>query len=335
MWPPLEPGRRSTYDLGMGIGAHFWTFWPLLSHRRKPQTAPPSQPLLDEVEDPVRGRVPLQGCLTTADPERLLVFVHGLGGCTESLYMLRAARHAQQLFGVSSLRVNMRGADRRGADIYHAGLTQDLHGLLAHPDLAGFKHIYILGFSVGGHVVLRYATDGPDPRVRSVAAVCAPLDLAATVEDFDRLANWPYRRYILSGLKELYGAVARYHELPVPLGEVLAVTTLRQWDSLTVVPRFGFQSVDDYYGQASVCTRLEHLKVPALLVAAEGDPMVTSRSIRRGLRRAPAHPLEVRWLDRGGHVGFPAALDLGVDVPQGLDAQVQGWMLQQGDGSLV
>ena len=319
----------------MGIGAHFWTFWPLVNHRRRPLTAPPSQPIETSIFDPLRGSIPLRARLTVNDPERLVVLVHGLGGCTESLYMLRAATCAQSHYGLSSLRVDMRGADRQGADIYHAGLISDLHHLLANERLAGFREIFIIGFSVGGHVVLRYATEFPDPRIAAVASVCGPVDLAATVEDFDRPANWPYRRYILTGLKDLYRAVARSHGLMESLDEIEAVKMLRQWDSLTVVPRFGFNSVDDYYSSSSVCFRLQELKVPALLVAAEGDPMVTSRSIRTGLARAAPHELEVRWMSRGGHVGFPSALDLGVEGELGLDPQVQGWLLKQGRGSAI
>ena len=280
------------------------------------------------MDDRLHGPIGLNGRLTRQDPTRLLVLVHGLGGCTESLYMLRAARHAVHGLGLSCLRLNMRGSDRRGEDIYHAGLVADLHHVLTSPPLAGFEDVYVLGFSVGGHVVLRYATGATDPRLRAVASVCSPLDLSATVEDFDRPANRIYRRYILTGLKELYGAVAARREVPISVDRIRRVRFLREWDSLTVVPRFGFESVDDYYRQAGVYAHLHTLKVPALLVAAEGDPMVTSRSIRRGLERSRAHDLEVRWQPRGGHVGFPADLDLGLDARLGLDPQVQTWLLE-------
>lgn len=332
----LNGGASVPIIRGMGLGAHFWTFWPLYHHRLWPQQASAGELFSTRVSDPLRGEVELNGRLTRADPRRLLVLVHGLGGSTESLYMLRAARIAEQIFGLSCLRLNMRGSDRRGDDFYHAGLVSDLGHVLEHPDLAGFQNIHLLGFSVGGHVVLRSATVPLDPRVRSVAAVCSPIDLAATVKDFDRPANWLYRRYILGGLKELYRAVDRRHDMPLPWSEIDAVTGLEEWDSKTVVPRFGFESAADYYRQASVCYHLSALRVPALLVASEGDPMVTSRSIRHGLRRlrglaggaeARDSGLEVRWMPRGGHVGFPARLDLGLDAPKGLDAQLQAWLL--------
>ena len=312
--------------------AHFWTLWPVYRHRLRPQSGPsrPEQVLRWPVTDETRGQVVLDGRLTRADPERLLVLVHGLGGSTESLYMLRAARQAVDGSGLSCLRLNMRGSDRQGEDIYHAGLTSDLAYVLERPELRDFRQIYVLGFSVGGHVVLRYATRRPDPRVQAVAAVCSPLDLSATVDDFDRPGNWLYRKYILTGLKALYAAVARRHTVPVALERIQAVRMLREWDSLTVVPRFGFTSDEDYYFQAGACRHLHELGVPALLVASEGDPMVTSRSIRRGLERAQPHDLEVRWTPSGGHVGFPDDLNLGEDAAPGLDPQVQAWLLKNG-----
>ena len=79
--------------------------------------------------------------------------------------------------GMSCLRLNLRGADLEGEDFYHAGLTADLHAALADPALERYERVHLLGYSLGGHVVLRWATESGDARVRSVAAICPPLDL--------------------------------------------------------------------------------------------------------------------------------------------------------------
>ncbi|MCG8456690.1 MAG: hypothetical protein MI919_10455, partial [Holophagales bacterium] len=168
----------------------------------------------------------------------------------------------------------------------------------------------------------------------------SPLDLAATVDHFDQPHRLVYRRYILQGLRDLYRSVdararAQGRRLPVKLAEVLAVRGLRQWDALTVVPRFGFGDTDTYYREASAGPRLHRLRVPALLVAAEGDPMVTSASVRAGLgswggRRLRDAGLDVRWVEKGGHVGFPDDLDLGSEAPPGLEHQVLAWLLGHG-----
>jgi hypothetical protein len=39
------------------------------------------------------------------------------------------------------------------------------------------------------------------------------------------------------------------------------------------------------------------------------------------------HPLlDVRWVDEGGHVGFPASFDLGLGGDTGLEPQVLRWL---------
>lgn len=313
----------------MSLTGHYWTVWPVLRDRRRALPTLEAEPWSAHVEDPQTGPLRLTGRLAVNDPSTLLMIVHGLGGCVDSLYMTRAASVAEDL-GVSHLRVNLRGADRDSHDFYHAGLWGDLQAALASPRLSQFENIFVLGYSVGGHVVLKLGTETSDPRVRAVAAVCSPLELETTVRHFDEPWRRPYRDYVLRGLRDTYRAVADRREVPIPVERVMAATLLREWDSLTVVPRFGFGTAENYYEEMSVGPRLRELAVPALLVAAEGDPMVTAASIRAGLGRAgQGHGLRAVFSPRGGHVGFPPDLDLDLGGGPGLESQVIGWLLEQ------
>lgn len=311
----------------MSFAAHLRTVWPVVRRVGGVPAAPPSEPWSVEVPDP-DGPIRLTGCLrAAATSSTLLVLVHGLGGSAESTYMLHTAQVADQL-GLSTLRLNLRGADGRGEDFYHAGLCGDLEWVLASPQLAAFERILLFGFSLGGHVCLRFATEVADRRLRAVAAACAPLDLDCSVAALDRPAGWIYRRYVLASLCRMYGEVAARRELPMPVAEVCRIRTLREWDRRTIVPRFGFDGAGDYYRKAGVGSRLDRLRVPALLVAAEDDPMVTRAAIDPGLSGA-AEQLSLRWVRRGGHLAFPASLDLGEDAPAGLAGQVLGWMMRR------
>lgn len=319
----------------MSVHGHYWTVKPVLLHRLRPVPQPPCEPFRIVVHDPVTGELPLSGHFSAGDPRRLLLLVHGLGGSAESPYLRRSARLALQR-GLSVLRINLRGADGSGCDFFHAGLTADLHAVLAAPELASFEAIWVLGYSVGGHVVLKLGTEIEDPRVKAVAAICSPLDLDATVTDFDRPSAWAYRRHVFQGLLAHYQAIAALRPVPTPVEELRRVSSLRELDRLTVVPRFGFGSPENYYASVSAGKRLRDLKRPALLVATEEDPMVTARSVRAGLAAAGDHLLEVVWSRHGGHVGFPPGVDLGLgEAPAGgpippMDAQVHGWLLRHG-----
>ncbi|MCB9568080.1 MAG: alpha/beta fold hydrolase [Myxococcales bacterium] len=308
----------------MKLAGHLWTIGPNLRHRLRPHEAPPSTPWSTEVDDPKLGPVRLRGQLSRGDPTTLVVLVHGLGGSPDSSYIIKAAQAAARA-GVSSLRLALRGADRSGEDFYHAGLTVDLEAALASPALAGFSRVFLLGFSLGGHVSLRYGLAPSDPRVRAIASVCAPLDLHAGCAAIDAPRAWTYRRYLLRGLLEIYREVAQRRPVPTPVPLAAAARTMREWDRLTIVPRFGFASTADYYTSMSVGPRLGELALPALVVAAEHDPMVPASTLRPTLAAAPPQ-VTVRWVDRGGHVGFPRSADLGLAPGEVVD-QALAWLL--------
>jgi hypothetical protein len=328
----------------MDLHAHFWTVAPRFRHALLPLAPPPSRRWETWVEDPLTGRVRLTGRLAEGEGGDgrgdLVVVVHGLGGSCDSHAAVRAAQAARSA-GLATLRVNLRGSDREGDDFCHAALTSDLHAALASPELARYRRLYLLGWSLGGHIVLRLATEAADPRLAAVAAVCAPLDLAGSVDAIDRPALWAYRRSILKGLNQIYAACAARRPGLLPAREAARIARLRDWDDQVVAPRHGFAGAADYYARASVGPLLPRLRRPALLVAAERDPMVPAATLRpslAGLQRGL--PLEVRWLRDGGHCGFPNNIQVGLndgvaagggaDSPErGLERQVIEWLRRQ------
>lgn len=280
-----------------------------------------------DVPDPMLGSVRVSGLLRVPVGARtIVVIVHGLGGSADSPYAVRAAAAAER-FGLASLRLNLRGADGLGEDFYHAGLTADLEAVLASHELAPFQLVHLLGFSLGGHMTLRYATEPTvDPRLRSVAAVCAPLDLESSAAEIDRKRRAPYRHRVLLALKRMVANMAkRGRALPIEPQDAYRIRTFREWDGRVVAPRHGFGSAEDYWRRASVAPRLRDLTVPALALHTRHDPMVLARTVAPAL---DGSELTMRWLDRGGHVGFPADLSLGMDAPPGLEPQVMTWLLE-------
>lgn len=313
----------------MSLLSHLWTTVPRLRHSVRPRPVPEARPWETWIDDPQAGRVRVNGRFRPeANLEEALLVVHGLGGCIDSHYMGRIARTASTA-GLSYLLLNLRGSDRQGEDFYHAGLTADLHAALASPELAPFRHLYLVGYSLGGHVALRAATEEGDPRLRAAAAICSPLDLALSVERIDAPESWIYRRYLLRSLNQVYAGVAARRPVHYPVEQAQRIRAIREWDDRIVAPRHGFADAADYYAQMSVSRRLDRLRVPALLLNTEHDPMVPAPAVRPV---AQASRLTTRFLARGGHVGFPARIDTGL-VPHaglpkdaGLEAQLLAWL---------
>lgn len=301
----------------MGLAAHLQTIAPRLRHQLAAYPSPPSQPWETVVEDPVAGPVRLTGRLhDVPGSEDLVLLVHGLGGCTESHYMPRGAS-AVVAAGLACLRLNLRGADRLGDDFYHAGLTADLHAALASEPLRRFRRLYAVGYSLGGHVVLRLATEEPDARLQAVAALCAPVDLALAVAQIDAPWAWVYRQYLLGNLKRIYAAAAARRPVPLAVAAARRIRAITEWDERIVAPRHGFAGAADYYRRMSVAPRLARLAVPALLLNALADPMVPARGVQPALVDPPER-LTVRFLEVGGHVAFPKRL--------AIDRRVLGWL---------
>ena len=307
------------------LSAHLWTIGPALLTRVRAPHAPPSRPFRTSLPDPSLGKVRLSGILSEIEgSDTLVLIVHGLSGNALSPYCTYAARAVARA-GFSSLRLSMRGADFSGEDIFHGGTTEDLRAALSAPEIARYRRILLLGYSVGGHIVLRAAIDEVDPRVQAAAAICPPLDLDTATVAFDHPSRRPYQRPIFRDLNRAYRAAAVRGRVPIAPWRVERARSSRERDSLTVVVRFGFRSIKEYYERESVAPRLHRLRMPALVVANVHDPIVPPATLTPALRKASS-ALSTIWTNRGGHVYFPSYLHLRQPAPPGLESQVIHWL---------
>jgi predicted alpha/beta-fold hydrolase len=62
------------------------------------------------------------------------------------------------------------------------------------------------------------------------------------------------------------------------------------------------------------------------LLYARADPMVPSYVVRDAALGCSSSTT-VRWIERGGHMGFPSKLDLGYGDVLGLENQIVSWFL--------
>ncbi len=309
----------------MSWQGHFWTLGPFLRHSLLPGTVPDWQRWQTSLSDRVLGTLELSGRLSASGgSDTIVVIVHGLGGSATSYYARRAALAASRA-GMDSLRLNLRGADRSGADYYHAGLTDDLDAALRSPALNGYDTILLLAYSLGGNMMLRYLADRPAPRVRAATAVCSPIDLKPGARAIDQPQGLFYRRHILRALKDIYRNVAERREVPLSIAEADRIDTIEQWDERVIAPRHGFAGAEDYWAKTSACHVLGDIETPTLFIAAERDPMVPIDTVRPWLQNATG--LRRIVTPRGGHVGFPQKMDLGLGSGGTVEDQILRWML--------
>lgn len=320
--PRLQPTAHANIiptAVAASAHGHWWTITPDLLGRLRPQPLVdvPWSVTLTEPEggEGPAGTVRLAGALGGPGDGDLFVLVHGFGGDGDRPYMRKAAA-AMQARGFATLRLSMRGAGNGTPDFFHAGLGSDLEAALADPSLARHPRVFVLGFSLGGHIAAHLALrSSKDPRLAGIIMLCSPLDLARNVELLDRPAGWLYRRFVLASLERTH---VRVH------GHSPRFRTIRDWDAATIVPRFGFENVEQYWSSQCAGPRLREASVPILFIATEADPMVPAETLLPHLRQAGSM-VDVRWLRRGGHIGFPANTDLGLPGERGLFQQILTW----------
>ncbi|MFQ5346961.1 MAG: YheT family hydrolase [Rhodothalassiaceae bacterium] len=231
---------------------------------------------------------------------QIMLLVHGLGGCEDSAYMRLAAR-VLLADGQVVIRANLRGADPEGRSVgpYHAGLVDDVRTLIARIGRDWPRRpVIAIGFSLGGHLVLRLAASPrvPDP-LAAVISVSAPLDLASAVRRIGAARNRIYERRLLAWLCRQHFAAGRAPDK--------GIRSLRAFDSRVVVPAHGFRDVDQYYRSQSVMPALSALHRPTLALHAEDDPWIPAADYHS----APwprNRPVWTLLTAAGGHVGFHA-----------------------------
>lgn len=235
--------------------------------------------------------------------------VHGLEGSSQAGYAQSAAQ-AGLSAGFAVHRFNMRSCGGTeafsGRTLYHSGQTEDLLSVAVQMASEGRGPIFLVGYSLGGNVVLKLAGElGSSGRhlISGVCAVSTPIDLAACVEQLGKPWNVLYARRFLRRLKE---RVMR-KELLCPgsfaIGRMDHVRTVYDFDDVFTAASFGFGSADRYYATQSSNQFLEDIRVPALLIQAKDDPLIPFRVYD--------HPafgrngrLELTATEHGGHVGY-------------------------------
>lgn len=310
------------WDLALG---HARTLLPFFK-RMRTLALPATEAWKTTLEDPTLGPVALSGRAFSAPSSEGLLVVHGLGGSTQSGYMPLALQAAAAR-GLRTLLLNTRGSDRSGQDISHAGLGADLDAALESPFFADVDRVHLFGYSLGGHLALRYAAERPHPKLGRVVAVGSPLLLDAASAALDAAPYHPYRRHVMRSLHEIYTAAYQRNPRGLVPEAARRIRSIREWDERIVAPRFGFSGAADYYRKVSAGLALSELKVDALYVGAPRDPMVPLSAVLPAL--ASPTRLDAVWDPSAGHLGFGPEFDLGLAAPLGLEAQCLAWLFRE------
>jgi len=241
-----------------------------------------------------------------------VVLWHGIEGSSDGVYMLATAQKAFRV-GFNVVRMNLRncgGTEHLTTTLYHGGLSEDLRTVVKELiEGDGLSRLFLIGFSLGGNMVLKLAGEYAEYPPTEVVAVCAispSVDLDASGDSISQSSNWIYHRDFVRRLKNRIRLKGKLYPEVYDTSKLHLVRTLREFDERFTSVAHGFANAADYYHKASALRVMDKIRVPTLIIHAQDDPFIPFAPLRDPsvganpyiLLLGPAH---------GGHVAFVAA----------------------------
>jgi hypothetical protein len=241
--------------------------------------------------------------------DKLVILMHGLEGSSDRAYIRGMAKiFSENNFDILSF--NFRGCSgtpNLTLKGYHMAATEDLEEVvlsLHKTDI--YKSIYLIGFSLGGSVVLRFLADqGNNPnyhKVKGGVAFSVPLHLIEANKAIGKLENFMYRfRFLRSLKKKMKQKQDQFPEITLMPAKWKYNFTF--FDDFYTGPFHGFSNAKDYWEKAGVLSHIPNISLPCLLVNAEDDSFLSPYCFPNQLENELTnfYFLKPKW---GGHVGF-------------------------------
>lgn len=242
-----------------------------------------------------------------SDASGLAILCHGLEGSSSSNYMKGTALHLHNN-GWDVAAMNYRGCSgemNRCLRMYHSGATEDLDTVISsfHNE---YKHIALIGFSLGGNLVLKYCGERGstiNPKIKAVTAISVPVDLKAGSLHIGRPVNFVYQKRFLITLKEKIRLKAKQYPDMLDVHKLNQVNTLYDFDDVYTGPLHGFKNAEDYYSQCSSKQYIADITIPGMIITAQDDPFFPEACYP--VNEVNDNPnLQLQMPKYGGHVGF-------------------------------
>lgn len=249
--------------------------------------------------------------MSTVGSPRCAIVLHGLEGDSTRCYMLGMVKSLNRN-GWDAIAVNLRGCSgesNRTLRLYHSGDTADLDTVVSYVSSnKTYSELALIGFSLGGNVVLKYVGERGDttnPLIKAAAVFSVPCDLAAGAKKISSFMNTPYMRRFLKMLREKIRQKAQLFPDMINDDGYDQIRDFKGFDDRYTGPMHGFENAEDYYRKSSSKQFLSEISIPTLLVNAADDPFLAPECYPyQEARENPSFFLEVPR--HGGHVGFIA-----------------------------
>lgn len=240
-----------------------------------------------------------------------VILCHGLEGSSQSNYVLLFADY---LFnkGCDVIAMNYRGCSgeaNKKVTSYNSGTTMDLDWVIKTVD-PSYSSIYLIGFSLGGNLVLKYLGEGTydlDPRIKRAVAISTPVHLSDASAALLKFEN---KLYQLKFIVSLYKKVRDKHRLfpnQISMKHFRKIRNLYDFDEYYTAPLFGYGSAEEYYADNQAIQWLDTVRIPACIINALDDPFLGDLCYPFEIAKN-SEIVSLCVPKHGGHVGFARSL---------------------------
>jgi uncharacterized protein len=242
------------------------------------------------------------------DKKSVVLILHGLESSADRPYMKGMVK-ALVLRGFDCAVLNLRGCGgeiNKTPAFYHAGKTEDIETAVLHLQSKGYTSICLVGFSLGGNIVLKYLGERGKKALKYIAraaAVSAPCDLHSSSNSLEKITNKIYnKRFVKKLVRKIKAKMVLYPGMATDQ-YFRYVKTLRDFDDYYTAPMIGYSGANEYYTRESSLPLLSEIAVPTLLINAKDDPFLGKGCFPvEQSERSSALFFEAP--ERGGHIGF-------------------------------
>lgn len=238
---------------------------------------------------------------------KVAILCHGLEGSSDSNYIQGMATLLSKK-GFDIVALNYRfcsGEINKQLKSYHAGDTSDLNLVinLIEPD---YKEIYLVGFSLGSNLILKYLGDQKyklSTKIRAAAAVSALVDLEGASLELSKPKNVIYSKRFIKTLAEKMKLKHQQYPDDVDIDKLSKVKKVIDFDDYFTSVMNGFKDAKDYYSKSNSLQFLKNIETPTLIINALDDPFASKSCVPTKEAKANDN-LYLMTPKYGGHVGF-------------------------------
>ncbi len=236
-----------------------------------------------------------------------LLLLHGLEGSIESPYiggLINSAKRKNWQVVVMHFR-SCSGTPNRLLKSYNSGVSEDLNEVISKLAIQNINIDYLVGFSLGGNVTLKWLGEMAEKApIKAAVVISVPMLLGVCATEINKGFSKLYEFILLRTLRaKTREKLKRFGDDILPNKKMIrSLNSFWRFDNYVTAPTHGYENAEDYYQKASSKQFIKSIAKPTLIIQAKDDPFINETVLPTQNELSKWVTLEAS--ENGGHVGF-------------------------------